>query len=113
MKTFRVYFQTLLMVLFHGHLSPEITSDQRHVTFYWELTEMFCDNSMHASFQGPLFLQACNECPLSLYMQVTVILEIMIRKCGFAAVQLVTPEKYKGFLKTVVEVMIFPLHYRT
>ncbi|KAI3415184.1 NUC173 domain-containing protein [Psidium guajava] len=35
--------------------------------------------------------------------KVTVILEIMIRKCGFAAVQLVTPEKYKGFLKTVVE----------
>ncbi|KAL3715813.1 hypothetical protein ACJRO7_007548 [Eucalyptus globulus] len=33
----------------------------------------------------------------------TVILEIMTRKCGFAAVQLVTPEKYKGFLKTVME----------
>ncbi|KAL3715793.1 hypothetical protein ACJRO7_007528 [Eucalyptus globulus] len=28
--------------------------------------------------------------------KVTVILEIMTRKCGFAAVQLVTPEKYKG-----------------
>ncbi|KAK3405552.1 hypothetical protein EUGRSUZ_K01787 [Eucalyptus grandis] len=35
--------------------------------------------------------------------KVTVILEIMTRKCGFAAVQLVTPEKYKGFLKTVME----------
>ncbi|XP_030526006.2 RRP12-like protein [Rhodamnia argentea] len=35
--------------------------------------------------------------------KVTVILEIMIRKCGSAAVQLVTPEKYKGFLKTVME----------
>ncbi|XP_039160383.1 uncharacterized protein LOC120289494 [Eucalyptus grandis] len=27
----------------------------------------------------------------------------MTRKCGFAAVQLVPPEKYKGFLKTVME----------
>ncbi|KAL3715810.1 hypothetical protein ACJRO7_007545 [Eucalyptus globulus] len=35
--------------------------------------------------------------------KVTVILEIMTRKCGFAAVQLVTPEKYKGFLKIVME----------
>jgi len=45
-------------------------------------------------------------------MQVTVILEIMTRKCGFAAVQLVTPEKYKGFLKTVMEVMAFPFHFK-
>lgn len=59
-----------------------------------------------------LFLQSRNEYPLSLYMQVIVILEIMIRKCGFSAVQLVTPEKYKGFLKTVLEVMIFPFLYR-
>lgn len=35
--------------------------------------------------------------------KVTVIVEIMIRKCGSAVVESVTPEKYKGFLKTVFE----------
>jgi hypothetical protein len=30
----------------------------------------------------------------------------MIRKCGCAAVELVTPEKYKSFLKTVFEVIL-------
>ncbi|XP_031383633.1 RRP12-like protein [Punica granatum] len=35
--------------------------------------------------------------------KVTVILEIIIRKCGFAAIGSVIPEKYKGFLKTVSE----------
>ncbi|KAL2327043.1 hypothetical protein Fmac_020470 [Flemingia macrophylla] len=37
------------------------------------------------------------------FLQVTVIFEILLRKCGSAAVKLVTPEKYKGFLKTVQE----------
>ena len=41
-----------------------------------------------------------------LYLQVTVIVEIMIRKCGSAVVESVTPEKYKGFLKTVFEVIL-------
>lgn len=40
------------------------------------------------------------------YLQVTVIMEIMLRKCGSAAVGSVTPEKYKSFLKTVVEVIL-------
>ncbi|KAI4348683.1 hypothetical protein L6164_009378 [Bauhinia variegata] len=35
--------------------------------------------------------------------KVTIIFEIIIRKCGPAAIKLVTPEKYKGFLKTVLE----------
>lgn len=35
--------------------------------------------------------------------KVTVILEIILRKCGSAAVKLATPEKYSGFLKTVLE----------
>lgn len=35
--------------------------------------------------------------------KVTVILEIVVRKCGSAAVKLLTPEKYKGFVKTVLE----------
>nr|ACU19897.1 unknown [Glycine max] len=35
--------------------------------------------------------------------KVTVIFEILLRKCGSAAVKLVTPEKYKVFLKTVLE----------
>lgn len=35
--------------------------------------------------------------------KVTVILEILIRKCGSAAVRVVTPEKYMDFLKTVLE----------
>ncbi|XP_061371507.1 uncharacterized protein LOC133314080 [Gastrolobium bilobum] len=35
--------------------------------------------------------------------KVTVIFEILLRKCGSAAVKLVTPEKYKGFVKTVLE----------
>lgn len=38
-----------------------------------------------------------------------MILEILIRKCGSAAVESVIPEKYKGFLKTVLEVPFFPL----
>lgn len=32
-------------------------------------------------------------------LKVTVILEILIRKCGYAAIEGVTPEKYKGFIK--------------
>ncbi|XP_050227789.1 ribosomal RNA-processing protein 12 isoform X2 [Mercurialis annua] len=35
--------------------------------------------------------------------KVTVILEIMMRKCGSTAVELVTPEKHKSFVKTVLE----------
>ncbi|KAK7392906.1 hypothetical protein VNO78_21356 [Psophocarpus tetragonolobus] len=35
--------------------------------------------------------------------KVTVIFEILLRKCGSPAVKLVTPEKYKFFLKTVLE----------
>uniref|UniRef100_A0A5B6YH98 Putative RRP12-like protein isoform X1 n=1 Tax=Davidia involucrata TaxID=16924 RepID=A0A5B6YH98_DAVIN len=35
--------------------------------------------------------------------KVTVILEIMVRKCGSAAVELLTPEKYKNFVKSVLE----------
>ncbi|KAK4799076.1 hypothetical protein SAY86_024441 [Trapa natans] len=35
--------------------------------------------------------------------KVTVILEILIRKCGLAAIDSVIPGKYKGFLKTVTE----------
>ncbi|KAF7819035.1 RRP12-like protein [Senna tora] len=37
---------------------------------------------------------------------VTVIFEIITRKCGAAAVKPVIPEKYKSFLKTVLEVTI-------
>lgn len=33
--------------------------------------------------------------------KVTVILEIMIRKCGFPAIKLVTPERYQTFVKKV------------
>ncbi|MED6184362.1 hypothetical protein PIB30_046702 [Stylosanthes scabra] len=35
--------------------------------------------------------------------KVTVIFEILLRKCSSAAVKRVTPEKYNGFLKTVLE----------
>ncbi|XP_010247513.1 PREDICTED: RRP12-like protein [Nelumbo nucifera] len=35
--------------------------------------------------------------------KVTVILEIMIRKCGASLVQSIVPDKYKGFIKTVLE----------
>ncbi|OVA07380.1 putative domain NUC173 [Macleaya cordata] len=38
---------------------------------------------------------------------VTVIMEIVIRKCGSSSVELVIPEKFIGFLKTVKEVNIF------
>ncbi|KAM1306574.1 hypothetical protein ACFX2H_008940 [Malus domestica] len=37
------------------------------------------------------------------YLQVTVIIEILLRKCGTASVQFATPDKYKGFLKGIVE----------
>jgi ribosomal RNA-processing protein 12 len=39
-------------------------------------------------------------------LQVVLILEILIRKCGFDAVNLVTPEKYKEFVRSVEEVRI-------
>lgn len=32
-------------------------------------------------------------------------MEIMLRKCGSAAVELVTPDKYKGFVKGILEVV--------
>ncbi|XP_042481656.1 RRP12-like protein isoform X2 [Macadamia integrifolia] len=35
--------------------------------------------------------------------KVTVILEIVIRKCGSTLVEPIVPEKYKGFIKTVLE----------
>lgn len=35
--------------------------------------------------------------------KVTVIMEIVIRKCGSAAIESLTPEKYKSFLRTVFE----------
>jgi ribosomal RNA-processing protein 12 len=39
------------------------------------------------------------------FPQVTVILEIMIRKCGSSAVELDIPEKHKSFFKTVLQVV--------
>ncbi|KAK1280704.1 hypothetical protein QJS04_geneDACA020439 [Acorus gramineus] len=44
------------------------------------------------------------NCIILFGWQVKIILEIMIRKCGLSSVDLVTPEKYKGFVKSVVEV---------
>lgn len=41
-----------------------------------------------------------------LYWQVRIIMEIVIRKCGSDSVKLVMPEKYMGFFKSVVEVII-------
>uniref|UniRef100_A0A1J3H3Y0 RRP12-like protein n=1 Tax=Noccaea caerulescens TaxID=107243 RepID=A0A1J3H3Y0_NOCCA len=35
--------------------------------------------------------------------KVTIIVEIMVRKCGTRAVQLATPEKHKSFIQTVLE----------
>ena len=32
-------------------------------------------------------------------------MEIMLRKCGSAAVELVTPDKYKSFVKGILEVI--------
>lgn len=32
-------------------------------------------------------------------------MEIMLRKCGSPAVELVTPDKYKGFVKGILEVV--------
>ena len=39
-----------------------------------------------------------------LYLQVVLILEILIRKCGFDAINLITPDKFKGFVRSVEEV---------
>nr|XP_015898209.2 RRP12-like protein isoform X1 [Ziziphus jujuba var. spinosa] len=35
--------------------------------------------------------------------KVTIIMEIILRKCGFPSVELVTPEKYRKFIKSVAE----------
>uniref|UniRef100_A0A453GQM5 Uncharacterized protein n=1 Tax=Aegilops tauschii subsp. strangulata TaxID=200361 RepID=A0A453GQM5_AEGTS len=43
------------------------------------------------------------RCVLIFYMQVILIVEILIRKCGFDAIDLVTPEKYKEFVRSVEE----------
>ena len=44
-----------------------------------------------------------------LMLQVVLILEILIRKCGFDAVNLVAPEKYKEFVRSVEEVRLSSL----
>lgn len=49
-----------------------------------------------------------NEHACPLLLQVTVIVEIAARKCGSAAVKLLTPEKYKGFVKAIIEVIFLP-----
>lgn len=43
------------------------------------------------------------------FPQVSVIFEILLRKCGSASVKLVTPEKYNDFLKEVLEVLLLIL----
>lgn len=43
------------------------------------------------------------------FLQVTVIFEIIIRKCGSAAVKPVIPEKYKDFIKKLLEVLLVVL----
>lgn len=85
----------LSMEFFCGRLSQGIISDQRHAKFsHWP-----CIFS--------LVYQICS-CPegyaCSLNLQVTVIMEILVRKCGFPSVELVTPDKYKRFIKSVAEV---------
>ena len=36
-----------------------------------------------------------------------MIIEILIRKCGFGSVDMAVPQKYKGFVKTIAEVCTF------
>jgi hypothetical protein len=43
-------------------------------------------------------------------MKVGIIIEILIRKCGFGSVDMAVPHKYKGFVKAVAEVCSF-FHY--
>lgn len=45
---------------------------------------------------------------MRLQLQVTVILEIMMRKCGSALVKSLVPEKYRDFVKDVLEVIFAP-----
>ena len=47
---------------------------------------------------------ALNKMCFDIFMQVILIVEILIRKCGFDAIDLVTPEKYKEFVRSVEEV---------
>lgn len=49
------------------------------------------------------FLSCSNGLHISLW-QVRIIMEITIRKCGLKVVELIAPEKYQGFIRTVVEV---------
>lgn len=44
---------------------------------------------------------------LFLQLQVTVILEVMMRKCGSASVKSLVPAKYLDFVKDVFEVYVF------
>lgn len=50
----------------------------------------------------------CTNIGNMLYLQVVLILEILIRKCGFDAINLVTPDEYKDFVTSVEEVR-FPI----
>ena len=63
---------------------------------------VYCITCISVYFKNLWFI--CNG-----FLQVTVIFEIIIRKCGAAAVKSIIPEKYKGFLKTVLEVLCFVL----
>lgn len=88
----------LLTKFSRGQWSLEIILDQRYCQF---CIKFLCIST----FLKLLKYFICIF--ISVQQQVTVILEIIIRKCGFAAVQLVTPEKYRRFLKTVLEVINF------
>lgn len=46
---------------------------------------------------------------LFILLKVTVILEILIRKCGYAAIEGFTPDNYKGFIKPLGEVNLSSL----
>ena len=97
---------------YHGQLFQETISDQRHANFFpmdifWGVfgssglgLEEEREGTQHVLFNfSHLFNRILVQC-----LQVTVILEIMVRKCGFSAVESVTPDRYRSFVKSVVEV---------
>ena len=87
---------------FRGHLFQETISDLR----YANSAPSFCllHRDLFSKFLGEGIVNLYMPNFVTFCLQVTVIIEIMIRKCGFSAVESVSPEKYRRFLKSVLEV---------
>lgn len=93
----------LSMEYCHGHLFQNIISDQRHVPLeqcFGSVNDICCQ-----FISSPV--NSCHVIKKQTKFQVAVILEILTRKCGFDAIDIIVPKNYKAFVKTIEEVKFF------